>query len=115
MISQYNVTGKDRYGVPNMMLVVSKRLTIRGFIMLDPDFGPKYFDEHQRTVGKWIADDTFKPELHIVDGIDNAGEGLLSMFKGENFGKALLRVAEMSGGAGTATKGLVTATEGHKV
>ena len=42
MVSQYNVASPDdRYGVKNLMLVVGKRLTIRGFIVGDPDMGAK--------------------------------------------------------------------------
>ena len=59
-------------------------------------------------VGKWIADGSFKPQLHIVEGIDRAGEGLLELYKGENFGKSILQVAEHHEGAPRATKGLVS-------
>lgn len=33
MISQYNKTGDDRYGLKNTMQVVAKQLTFQGFIM----------------------------------------------------------------------------------
>ena len=94
MISQYNAKPEERYGVRNLSNVVTKRLDFRGFIVSDPGFGPKYWEDCQRTVGKWIADGSFKPEMHVVEGIDNAAEGFLGMLKGENFGKAMLKVAE---------------------
>merc|ERR1711939_125932 len=42
MISQYNLPPAEQYGVKNLMLVVAKRITMRGFIVFDPDMGPKY-------------------------------------------------------------------------
>lgn len=95
MISQYNLTPDKAYGVKNMMLVVGKRITIRGFIVFDPDMGPKYAEEHQKNVQKWIHDGTFKAKMSVTDGIDHAAEGLLGMLKGENFGKAVLKVADL--------------------
>jgi len=95
MISQYNVTPDQAYGVKNMMQTIAKRLTIRGFIVGDPDMGPKYSAEHQKNVQKWIHEGTFKAQMSITDGIDHAVEGLLGMLKGENFGKAVLKIADL--------------------
>ena len=68
---------------------------MQGFIVWDKNFGPKYFEEHQKTVGKWSADGSFKPEIDVVEGIDNAGPGLLRLFSGENFGKAMIKIADL--------------------
>ena len=39
MVSQYNITDPDkRYGVKNLGSVVGKRLTMRGFIVGDPEY-----------------------------------------------------------------------------
>jgi NADPH-dependent curcumin reductase CurA len=43
-------------------------------------------------VSRWILDDSFKTRSHIIEGMDNAIEGLLGLFRGENFGKAVLRL-----------------------
>ena len=93
MISQYNLAPDKLYGVKNMTCLVTKRLTMRGFIVSDPDFGPKYAKEHYEKVGQWIADGTFKVQMSMTDGMDNAVDGFLGMLKGENFGKAVLKVA----------------------
>ncbi|KAI6920087.1 NAD(P)-binding protein [Hortaea werneckii] len=95
MISQYNLPPAEQYGVKNLMLVVAKRITMRGFIVFDPDMGPKYAVDHQKNVQKWIAEGTFKAEQSITQGIDNAAEGLLGLFKGTNFGKAVLEVSKL--------------------
>lgn len=95
MISQYNLPPEEAYPIRNTYQIVGKRLKVQGFIVTDPGMGPKYFAEHQEKMQKWIADGTFKAKLSITEGIDKAGEGLLGMFKGENFGKAILKVADL--------------------
>jgi len=55
--------------------------------------GPKYAEEHQRNVQKWISEGTFKAQYSVTHGMDNAGEGLIGMLAGRNFGKAVLEVS----------------------
>ena len=93
MISQYNLSPDQYFGVKNMMQFVAKRLLMRGFIVGDPDMGPKYFKEHQETVQRWIRDGEYAPRMSVTKGMDNAVEGLLGLFAGKNFGKAVLEVA----------------------
>ncbi|KAK0933013.1 hypothetical protein LTR29_015433 [Friedmanniomyces endolithicus] len=95
MISQYNKPAEEAYGVKNLMQVVAKRITMRGFIVSDPDMGPVYAADHQKNVQKWIHDGTFKAQQSVTYGIDNAAEGLLGMFEGKNFGKAVLEISKL--------------------
>ncbi|OJD18225.1 hypothetical protein AJ78_01725 [Emergomyces pasteurianus Ep9510] len=91
MISQYNLKPQDRYGISNIFMVVSKRITIRGFIVGDKGMGDKWAKEHKETVSQWIKEGSFKPIIAETVGIDNAAEGLVGIFRGENFGKAVLK------------------------
>ncbi|KAG6001209.1 hypothetical protein E4U54_001138 [Claviceps lovelessii] len=91
MISQYNNTGEP-YGIRNMMNVVAKQLTIQGFIISNPEFGAAYYGEHQEKLQQWLADGSFKAKMHFTEGIDDAANGLIGIFEGKNFGKAVLRV-----------------------
>ncbi|KAI4264115.1 MAG: hypothetical protein L6R42_000777 [Xanthoria sp. 1 TBL-2021] len=96
MVSQYNIESPDqRYGVKNLSFMYMKRLKMRGFIVADPDMGPKYAVDHMKNVSQWIHDGTFKAQQSITEGIDNAIEGFLGMLKGENFGKAVLTIREL--------------------
>lgn len=95
MVSQYNLKPGEQYGVKNLMQVVAKRITFRGFIVSDKDFGPKFYAEHQKNVQKWIHDGSFKARMSVTEGIDNAAEGLIGMLEGKNFGKAVLKIADM--------------------
>ncbi|KAJ1327932.1 NADPH:quinone reductase [Microdochium nivale] len=94
MISGYNSAPEERYGIKNLFLLTVKLITMQGFIVGQPEFGPAYYKEHQETVQAWIADGSFKPKMHVTDGIDKAAEGLAGIFKGENFGKAVVKIAQ---------------------
>ncbi|KAM5453439.1 hypothetical protein MaudCBS49596_002641 [Microsporum audouinii] len=92
MISQYNLPIKDRYPIKNLYHFISKRLTMRGFIVNDPGMGDRWTKEHLERVSKWIKDGSFKPLIAETEGIDNAPEGLVGMFHGKNLGKAVLKL-----------------------
>ncbi|KAF6807783.1 menadione-induced protein-4 [Colletotrichum sojae] len=93
-ISQYTrVQGPyTGYGVTNIFNVTVKRVTMAGYIVSDPNIGPKYAAEHMQNVSTWIAEGSFKSRSTIVDGIDNSADGFVGMFKGQNFGKAVLKI-----------------------
>ncbi|PYH49813.1 MDR family NADP-dependent oxidoreductase [Aspergillus saccharolyticus JOP 1030-1] len=88
MISVYN---GNPYPISNISYVLTKRLTMRGFIVSDPGMGPKYTKEHQEKVQKWIKEGSFKALTHETVGIENAAEGLVGIFYGKNKGKAVLK------------------------
>ena len=65
---------------------------MQGFLVGNKDFGPVYFEEHQNKVQEWLRDGKIQAKLSITEGIENAAEGLVGILKGENFGKAVLKV-----------------------
>lgn len=67
---------------------------MEGFIVGDPKFGPVYAAEHQEKLQKWLHEGTFKAKLSVTEGIDNAAEGFIGLLTGENFGKAVLKIAD---------------------
>jgi NADPH-dependent curcumin reductase CurA len=95
MISQYNLKPEEAYPIKNLVNVVGKRLTIRGFIVSDKDMGPKYATEHREKLSAWIADGSFKAKTSTTEGIDNAAEGFIGMLSGKNFGKAVVAISEL--------------------
>jgi NADPH-dependent curcumin reductase CurA len=95
MVSQDNLPDPEKYPLRNIIWVVEKRITMRGFIVLDPDMGPKYAKEHQENMQKWIAEGSIKVKMSITKGIENAAEGLIGMLEGKNFGKAMLVIKEL--------------------
>jgi len=95
MISQYNKPASEAYGIKNLMKVVGGRLTMKGFIVTDPNMGPKYAAERNENFGKWIQEGQLAVKLDIIDGIDNGPEGFVGMLQGKNFGKAVLKIANV--------------------
>jgi NADPH-dependent curcumin reductase CurA len=94
MISEYSTPDDQKYPIKNLFKVVSKRLTIRGFIVGDANMGPVYAKEHQERMQKWLHEGTFKAKVSITEGIENASEGFVGMLEGKNFGKAILQIAD---------------------
>ncbi|KAJ5948206.1 hypothetical protein N7466_001221 [Penicillium verhagenii] len=88
MISQYNAAP---YPITNLMHIVAKRITCRGFIVGDANMGPVYTKEHQKNVQQWIKDGSFKVLIHETEGIENSAQGLIDIYHGKNFGKAVLK------------------------
>ncbi|KAE8377823.1 hypothetical protein BDV26DRAFT_262780 [Aspergillus bertholletiae] len=88
MISQYN---SAPHPIKNIQYVLTKRLTMRGFIVGDAGMGDKYNEEHQKNVQKWIKEGSFKALTHETVGIDNSADALLGIFHGKNKGKAVLK------------------------
>lgn len=70
-------------------------MTIRGFIVGDANMGPRYYEERNKNVAKWLHEGSFKATLSVTDGIDNGPEGFVGMLEGKNFGKAVLKIADV--------------------
>jgi hypothetical protein len=92
MIAEYNVPAEKRKGLQGIQYVLTKQLKMQGFIVGTPDFGPAYYQEHQQKMQEWIADGSVKALLHVTEGIDNAPQGFIGLLKGDNFGKAVLKI-----------------------
>lgn len=71
--------------------LLQKRVRMQGFIILD-HYGER-FDTFRREMGEWIAQGHVQLREDIVDGLENAPEALRRVLQGQNFGKAIVRVA----------------------
>jgi NADPH-dependent curcumin reductase CurA len=92
LIAHYNDTelppGPDK--TPLLMrAVLTRRLTLRGFIVRD--FAAHAAD-FERDVGAWLRDGKIKYREDVVDGLDKAPEAFIGLLAGRNFGKLLVRV-----------------------
>ena len=89
-ISRYNDT-KPVPGPTNLFYVTSKQLTLQGFIVGEhlaklPQF---YAD-----MAKWIAEGKIKWRETVVEGLENAPGAFIGLFKGENFGKMIVKLGD---------------------
>jgi len=94
LIAQYNMTelpaGPNR--VPQVFrAVLTKRLTIRGFIVTD---FAAHFGDFIRDMPQWVKEGRIKYREDVADGLENAPVAFMGMLKGRNFGKQLVRIAE---------------------
>ena len=94
LIAHYNDVapppGPDRTSAV-MRSVLSNRLTIQGFIVLDFD---AQIGDFLRDVSGWLKAGKIKYREDIVHGLEKAPEALIGLLKGRNFGKLLVKVAE---------------------
>ncbi|MBW1600960.1 NADP-dependent oxidoreductase [Streptomyces sp. JJ66] len=87
MISGYN---EPVPGPANLMLAIGKRLRLQGMLVGDHDaLKPRFVEE----TAAWIASGELKYQETVTDGIDNAVDAFLSMLRGANTGKMIVRLA----------------------
>jgi NADPH-dependent curcumin reductase len=94
LIAQYNATelppGPNR--LPLLMRnVLTKRLTIRGFIVTD--FAAR-FPDFIRDMPQWMKEGRIKYREDVAEGLENAPQTFMGLLKGKNFGKQLIRVGK---------------------
>lgn len=90
MIEHYNAT-EPPMGPPNLMNIVAQRLTMKGFIVLDHMDLMERFLEDMRG---WIAAGKMTWRETVLDGIENAPQAMIGLFRGQNFGKMLVKLAD---------------------
>ena len=88
-ISQYNNTGPVK-GPSNYLSLLVNRARMEGIVVFD--YAPRY-GEGARQLGQWMAEGKLKSREHVVEGLATFPETLMKLFKGENFGKLVLKVA----------------------
>ena len=90
MITQYNVSGQPPAG-PNLARIVGARASMLGLVVYD------YYDrwdEFASAVGGWFKDGKLRYKEDISEGLENTAEGFCRLMRGQNFGKAIVKVAD---------------------
>ena len=89
-ISQYN-DAQPAAGPRNLMYLVSRRIRMQGFIMLD------YLDRSDEAIDaitRWVMAGDIAWREDIQTGFDNIPTTLMRLFEGTNNGKQLLKLAD---------------------
>jgi NADPH-dependent curcumin reductase CurA len=91
LIAHYNDTqaAAPKWAPSLMRAVLTKRLTIRGFIV--SDFAARQGD-FLRDMASWVREGRVKHKEFVTEGIENAPAAFMGLLKGANFGKQLVRV-----------------------
>ncbi|CAG8546083.1 10600_t:CDS:10 [Ambispora leptoticha] len=82
-ISQYNE--KTPSGPKYYTTLITQRARMEGFIV------PRY-PEAVLDLAKWLQEGKIKRREFVIEGLENAPEGLMKLFKGENTGKTLVKL-----------------------
>ena len=88
MISVYN-NKEAEPGPPNLTNMIGRGVMARGFIVSE------YMDKAMEFAGEvapLLAQGKVKFQESVYEGLDKAPEAFIGLFKGENFGKAVVRV-----------------------
>ena len=67
-----------------------KRARMQGFIVLD--YADRYA-EALKQLTQWVRDGLIRYREDILEGIEQAPDSIASLYRGENFGKRLIRIA----------------------
>jgi len=87
-IAHYNAT-EPLPGPVNLGLVITRRLTLRGFIIIDhQDRLPAMIAD----VSGWLREGKLAHTETVVDGLDQAPDAFISLLRGANTGKMIVRL-----------------------
>lgn len=89
MIADYNAE-EPPPGPRGMMLMIGRRLTMRGFIVTDH---PEACEEYVIKAIQWVADGKLKYRETITEGVENAPQAFIDLLKGGKTGKQLVQLA----------------------
>ena len=88
-ISNYNATDVPP-GPKNYMSLLVNRARMEGFVVLD--YADRYAEAGTALAG-WLGEGRLRSREDVVDGsVDDFGDVLLRLFRGENTGKLVLRI-----------------------
>ena len=87
-ISQYNNTTEVK-GPSNYLSLLVNRARMEGIVVFD---NIKEYPTAMQDIAGWIQAGDIKVKDHIVEGIETFPDTLMMLFKGENFGKLVLKV-----------------------
>ena len=94
LISQYEASAaagdnKDRLPA-TMAQIMGKSLTLRGFIQTE--YAPAQLDDFLQEAGAWVSEGKLRYREHLLHGLEQAPQALISLLKGQNFGKTIVQL-----------------------
>lgn len=89
-ISLYNSTEPEK-GPRFLPHILTRSILIKGFI--SSDYNDR-MDEGMEALTKWLNEGKIKYEETIVEGLENAPDAFLGLFRGDNIGKQLVKISD---------------------
>jgi NADPH-dependent curcumin reductase CurA len=90
-VADYNVPVEQRHGLKHTDVFITHRVRMEGLVVFDDI---RQFAAAQSQMADWIADGSLKFAIEEFDGLESAAEAFCGLFRGENFGRRLVRVSE---------------------
>jgi NADPH-dependent curcumin reductase CurA len=87
-IAHYNAT-EPLPGPTNIGLVITKRLTLRGFLVSDH---ARRLPDMIADVSGWLRDGKLSHAETVVEGLDHAADAFINLLRGANTGKMIVRL-----------------------
>lgn len=88
MISMYN---EPVPGPQNLGIAIGQHLRLQGFIVTTYwELYPQFLKD----MGQWIGEGKIKWKETVVEGLENAPEAFIGLFRGENFGKMVVKLSD---------------------
>ena len=87
-VSQYNLDRPEPTFHPSLLIVYRARM--EGFLVTD--YAHRY-EEAAMRLARWVAKGKLRWREDVTDGLENAPAAFMGMLRGENRGKALVKVA----------------------
>jgi NADPH-dependent curcumin reductase CurA len=88
-VSQYNLARQAPTFHPSQLIVFRARM--EGFLVTD--YAHRYGEAIAR-LARWVANGDLRWREDVTDGLENAPRAFIGMLRGENRGKALVKVAD---------------------
>ena len=88
-VSQYNLERPEPTFHPGLLIVFRARM--QGFLV--SDYAHR-FDEAAARLARWVAEGKIRWREDVTEGLENAPRAFIGMLRGENRGKALVKVGE---------------------
>jgi hypothetical protein len=92
-VAEYNLEPEQSIGLRDVSAFISRRLDMRGFVVLDHS---EFFEEARQIMAEWIKEKKLIFREHIIEGLENAPRAFCGIFRGENFGRTLIHLADPS-------------------
>ena len=86
-ISQYNQERPEPTFAPGLLIVFRARM--EGFLV--SDYAHRFGEAHER-LARWVSSGELRYREDVTDGLENAPRAFIGMLRGENRGKALVKV-----------------------
>jgi hypothetical protein len=88
LISTYN-DAESEPGPRGMFIAIMRRLKIQGYVVIDH---LDMLEDFRAEMAAWIRDGKMHWKETVVDGLENAPDALIGLFRGDNFGKMLVKI-----------------------